>query len=247
MSLTTTYGTYDLLLVGLSYVISCLGSFTALRLARQLRKSTADDRKVWLGLAALAMGGVAIWSMHFIGMLAFDTGMPVAYDIAITALSLLIAILMTGLGLWLTCTEAMDARRLVGGGTLMGLGVASMHYTGMAAMRMNMRLTYEPRLFALSIVIAVVASSVALWLAFRLERAWHVAGAALVMGIAVCGMHYTGMAAVILRPVETPVAVNPAAVSPELLAYSVFLVSLVVISASLVIVSNQVENERLAY
>lgn len=246
MSFTATYGTYDLLLVGLSYVISCCGSFAALRLARQLRKSAAEDRWVWLGLAALAMGGVAIWSMHFIGMLAFDSGMPVSYDVAITTLSLVIAILVTGLGLWLTSTEKMDTRRLAGGGLLMGLGVASMHYTGMAAMRMNMSLSYDPTLFTLSIVIAIVASTVALWLAFRLEHYWHVTAAALVMGVAVCGMHYTGMAAAVLSPVETPVAVNPAAVSPELLAYGVFLVSLVVISASLVIVSNQAENERLA-
>lgn len=246
MTIATTYGTYDLLLIGLSYVISCFGSFAALRLARQLKRSTEGDRWIWLGLAALAMGGVAIWSMHFIGMLAFDMGMPVAYDITVTALSLVIAIGVTGLGLWLTCRDATNVVRLVLGGTLMGLGVASMHYTGMAAMRMNMRLTYDPGLFALSLVIAVVASTVALLLAFRLELAWHVVGAALVMGVAVCGMHYTGMAALILKPVEAPVAVNPAAVSPELLAYSVFLVSLVVISASLVMVSNQAENERLA-
>lgn len=246
MSLSTAYGTYDLLLVGLSYVISVLGSFTALRLARQLRKAAADDRRIWLALSALAMGGVAIWSMHFIGMVAFDAGMPVSYDVAITILSLVIAILVTGLGLWLVGTDEMDTRRLLGGGTLMGLGVAGMHYTGMAAMRMNMSMSYDPLLFALSIVIAVAASSVALWLAFRLELTWHVVGAALVMGVAVCGMHYTGMAAVILNPVKTPVAIDPAAISPELLAYSVFLVSLVVISASLVMVSNQVENERLA-
>jgi NO-binding membrane sensor protein with MHYT domain len=246
MSWSTTYGTYDLTLVGLSYLISVLGSFAALRLAQQLRKASAGERGTWLGLSALAMGGVAIWSMHFIGMVAFDAGMPVSYNIAITLLSLVIAIVVTGLGLWLAGSREMDIRRLLGGGTLMGLGVAGMHYTGMAAMRMNMTMSYDPTLFAVSLVIAVVASSVALWLAFKLELTWHLIGAALVMGVAVCGMHYTGMAALILTPVATPVAVNPAAISPELLAYSVFLVSLVVISGSLVIVSNQVENERLA-
>lgn len=239
------FDNYNLVLVLLSYVISVLGSFTALKLARQLRSSADSDRFIWLTLSALSMGGVAIWSMHFIAMLAFDAGMPVSYDMPITLLSLVIAVVITGGALYLVGSSALSGPRLVTGGFLMGLGVAAMHYSGMAAMRMNMTLSYDTTILVISVVIAIVASTVALFLAYKLDKTWQVVGAALVMGIAVCGMHYTGMAAARFGEATTAVAVNPAAISAELLAYGVFLISLVALSASLVLVSSQVANQRL--
>jgi len=136
------------------------------------------------------MGAGAIWSMHFIGMLAFDMGMPVAYDVPITLASLLVAVVVTG----------SDLRRGPGAdqpvaagrrGTAMGVGVAAMHYTGMAAMRMQAQLSYDLVIVAISLGIAVVASIAALWLVFNTTRLWQIVASALVMGLAVCGMHYT--------------------------------------------------------
>jgi NO-binding membrane sensor protein with MHYT domain len=143
--------------------------------------------------------GLGIWSIHFIGMLAYKLPVPMGYDVRITSLSLLIAIASSGFALWLVSQNELSWRRL-GAGVLMGSGVAAMHYTGMAAMRMSPGIQYTPSLFALSIFIAIGASGAALWIAFHLRR--HSTrvrllrvGAAIVMGFAIAGMHYTGMAA----------------------------------------------------
>ncbi len=151
-----------------------------------------DDR------GALAMG-VGIWSMHFIGMLAFSLPVELGYDISITALSLLVAILSSGFALWLVSQPRLPAWQLAFGALIMGAGISTMHYTGMAALRMQPGIDYDPTLFGASLVIAVGASAAALWIAFRLrQNTPHVrlarAGAAVVMGIAIVGMHYTGMA-----------------------------------------------------
>ncbi len=147
---------------------------------------------------ALAMG-VGIWSMHFIGMLAFSLPVELGYDISITALSLLVAILSSGFALWLVSQPRLPAWQLAFGALIMGAGISTMHYTGMAALRMQPGIDYDPMLFGASLVIAVGASAAALWIAFRLrQNTPHVrlarAGAAVVMGIAIVGMHYTGMA-----------------------------------------------------
>lgn len=147
---------------------------------------------------ALAMG-VGIWSMHFIGMLAFSLPVELGYDVSITALSLLIAILSSGFALWLVSQPQLPAWQLAFGALIMGAGISAMHYTGMAALRMQPGIDYDPTLFGASLVIAVGASAAALWIAFRLrQNTPHVrlarAGAAVVMGVAIVGMHYTGMA-----------------------------------------------------
>ncbi len=178
---------YNLLLVTLSYVISVLGSFTALRLCRQHAGARGAEKWRSLLAGALAMGAGAIWSMHFIGMLAFDMGMPVANDVPITLASLLVAVVVTGLGIYVVGKGPTSLWRLVVGGTAMGLGVAAMHYTGMAAMRMQARLSYDLVIVAISLGIAVVASIAALWLVFNTTRLWQIVASALVMGLAVCG------------------------------------------------------------
>jgi diguanylate cyclase (GGDEF)-like protein len=175
-------------------------SYTALDMAGRI---TASQTRVaacsWLGGGSFAMG-LGIWSMHFIGMLAYKLPIAMGYDVRITSLSLLIAIASSGFALWLVSQNELSWRRLGAGAVLMGSGVAVMHYTGMAAMRMRPGIQYTPSLFALSIFIAIVASGSALWIAFHLRRhSSHVrllrVGAAIVMGIAIAGMHYTGMAA----------------------------------------------------
>jgi len=220
---------YNLLLVALSYVISVLGSFTALRLCRQHAGIRGAEKWRSLLAGALAMGAGAIWSMHFIGMLAFDMGMPVAYDVPITLASLLVAVVVTGLGIYIVGQGPTSPWRLAGGGTAMGVGVAAMHYTGMAAMRMQAQLSYDLVIVAISLGIAVVASIAALWLVFNTTRLWQIVASALVMGLAVCGMHYTGMKAAIMRH-DPALPAQVVGLSPEILAYVIFLVTLVILS-----------------
>jgi len=154
---------------------------------------------LWMGGGALAMG-IGVWSMHFIGMLAFSLPIDLGYDLALTAFSLLIAVLSSGFALWLVSQPSLPALQLGFGALIMGAGIACMHYTGMAAMRMLPGIDYDPTLFGASLLIAVGASAAALWIAFRLRRhtpyVRQIRGlAAVVMGIAIVGMHYTGMAA----------------------------------------------------
>src|SRR5471032_216881 len=195
------HGTYNLWLVALSLVVATLASFTALDLSGRLSLLTqAGLRRAWLAGGAAAMG-IGIWSMHFIGMLAFSLPIALGYDLVITAGSLVIAVLVSYFALFVITRAKLTPRRLVAGGILMGFGIAGMHYTGDAAMRMKPGIQYDPVLVAVSIAIAIVASCVALWIARTLSDAdqRHMIakrlGAAVVMGVAITGMHYTGSAA----------------------------------------------------
>jgi PAS domain S-box-containing protein len=192
----TVIGRYDSSLVALSFAVACFASYTALDLGTRIRVSRGWERAGWLATAALAMGG-GIWSMHFIAMLAFLMPMPVGYDIALTALSLLVAIAVTGVGFYVIGTREATALQLALSGLFMGCGIVAMHYTGMAAMRMPAQLRYDQGLVAASVFIAIVASIAALWLTFRTAHLWQRALAAVVMGFAISGMHYTGMAAAV--------------------------------------------------
>ncbi|TSD77297.1 EAL domain-containing protein [Pseudomonas sp. KBS0710] len=192
-------GSYSPSLVVISLCVAILASYTALDLAGRI--ATARGRAVYLWMAGGAMAmGVGVWSMHFIGMLALRLPFALGFDLGITALSLLIAVLSSGFALWLVSQPRLPAWQLAFGALVMGAGIASMHYTGMAAMRMTPGIDYDPALFGASLLIAVVASGAALWIAFNLRRNTPYVrlargGAAVVMGIAIVGMHYTGMAA----------------------------------------------------
>jgi NO-binding membrane sensor protein with MHYT domain len=227
--------TYDPFLVALSYAISVFGSYTALQLAIAIPQA-----KTWAGVAgsvtgaAVALGGGAIWSMHFIAMNAADMGMPVAYDAVLTLASLLVAVAASAIGLFVVGRSDGGPYNLPLGGVLTGLGVAWMHYTGMAAMIMQAEISYDDTLFYASIAIAVVAATVALWLAFNLRGNWQRFGSAIVMGIAVCGMHYTGMFAVQLQHTKEAVAPTGMALSPADLAYSVFGITAILLTVLLV-------------
>ncbi|MGN4047932.1 putative bifunctional diguanylate cyclase/phosphodiesterase [Pseudomonas sp. SM4] len=192
-------GSYSFTLVFISLCVAILASYTALDLTGRI--ATAKGRAVhfWTAGGALAMG-VGVWSMHFIGMLAFKLPIDLGYDITITALSLLIAVLSCGFALWLVSQPKLPILQHAFGALIMGAGISAMHYTGMAAMRMTPGIDYDPALFGASLLIAVGASAAALWIAFRLrQHSPYVrlirAGAAVIMGIAIVGMHYTGMAA----------------------------------------------------
>ncbi|WP_429303706.1 MHYT domain-containing protein [Paraburkholderia sp. GAS199] len=185
----------------MSLIVATLASFTAIDLADRLSiLAYARLRHAWLAAGALAMG-VGIWSMHFIGMLSFSLSIPIGYDLAITCYSLVIAVLVSWFALHVVTGGRLKLVHLLAGGVLMGLGIAGMHYMGMAAMLMNPAIQYDWNLVAASVVIAIAASTAALWLARALRGTdqTHVMlkrmGAACVMGIAIVGMHYTGMAA----------------------------------------------------
>jgi NO-binding membrane sensor protein with MHYT domain len=191
-------GTYNPYLVVLSVLVACFASYTALDLGGRVGSARGTVRRIWLAAAAITLGG-GIWSMHFIGMLAFTMPMPMSYDIGLTALSLVVAILATLAGFYVISRHSTSPLRLTLSGTLMGLGIIAMHYTGMAAMRGNVELSYDPRLVALSVVIAIGAATAALWLTFRNTNPAQKSVAAIVMGIAISGMHYTGMRAAIFH------------------------------------------------
>ena len=188
-------GSFDPALVVLSVIIATAASYTALDLAGRVRASAGRARLAWLGTSAVAMGG-GIWSMHFIAMLAFVMPMPVAYDIGQTALSLVVAVLVTGAAFGIVVRPRAAWGEIGLAGLFMGAGICSMHYIGMAAMEMAAEIAYDPILVAASYLIAAGASVVALWLAFKTTSLFERAAAALAMGGAISGMHYTGMAAV---------------------------------------------------
>ncbi|MBH3773354.1 EAL domain-containing protein [Pseudomonas aeruginosa] len=231
-------GTYSPALVLCSWLVAILASYTALDMAGRI--STAQGRAAccWLIGGACAMG-IGIWSMHFIGMLAFSLPIPLGYDLEITLLSLLIAIAASAFALWLVCQETLPWTHWVLGALPMGAGVAGMHYTGMAAMHMSPGIEYSPSLFILSIAIAVVASGAALWIAFHLRR--HSSrvrllrfGAAVVMGSAIIGMHYTGMAAAQF-PEGSVCGAAISGVTSGWLALVIIIVTLAVLAIALII------------
>jgi len=192
-------GTHDPYLVALSILVASFASYTALDLGGHVPAARGLARRVWLGVAAITMGG-GIWSMHFIGMLAFITPVPMSYDIGLTTLSLLVAIFVTGGGFYVISRQSVSPSRLALSGSFMGLGIAAMHYTGMAAMRGQTELSYDRLFVALSLVIAIGASTAALWLAFRTTGLRQKVAGAVVMGLAISGMHYTAMGAASFAP-----------------------------------------------
>ena len=193
-------GTYEPWLVCLSVIVAILVSYTALVLAVRVSNANRSSARLWLGGGAIAMGG-GIWSMHFIGMLAFSLPIPLAYDVARTIGSLVIAILTSGFALWIAARSKIGLTALAASAVVMGFGICAMHYSGMSAIQILPTITYERAPFLASIAIAIGASFVALWLFVRprtgnTQRAGLMTvGSAIVMGFAISGMHYTGMAA----------------------------------------------------
>jgi NO-binding membrane sensor protein with MHYT domain len=182
---------------GLAYLVSCVGCFLGLRCTTRARAYQGAARARWLTMGALAIATTGIWVMHFIAMLGFAIpGQTIRYNVLITIVSMLIAVLVVGIGVFIVGFSRSETTwPLLIGGLILGLGVASMHYIGMAAIRVPDSVSYNPGLVVASVVIAVIAGIAALWAALRLDSLFSAFVASLIMGVAVNGMHYTGMAA----------------------------------------------------
>jgi NO-binding membrane sensor protein with MHYT domain len=162
----------------------------------QARANDGRRRAAWLCLAAVALGATGIWAMHFIAMLGFTIpGQTIQYNVPLTLASMVLAIVVVGAGLFIVSYGDGGWKRLLAGGVIVGVGVASMHYIGMVAMVMPDTMSYSPLLFTLSVAIAIVAGTAALWIGTWVRGWLPTLGASMVMGVAVSGMHYTGMAA----------------------------------------------------
>ena len=201
---STLVGSYDHVLVALSAVIAIMSAYAALDLAQRVTFARSGSRILWLTGGASAMG-FGIWSMHYIGMLAFRLPVPVQYDWPTVVLSLIASVAASAVALVVVSRPSMSGRQGMLGSVLMGGGIATMHYTGMAAMRMPAVWSYSPGLVGVSVFLAIVISFVALWLAFRIRRddaawSWRKSWSAVVMGLAIPVMHYTGMVAVTFTP-----------------------------------------------
>ena len=219
---------YGLVTPVAAYLMACLGGALGLRCTTRSLRDRGSYRPGWLVLGATAIGS-GIWSMHFIAMMGFTVEeIPIGYDRATTFASLAVGIVMVGIGIFIVGQRGATRMSLVTGGTITGLGVASMHYLGMAGMRFQGRIEYDTVTVALSVVIAVVAATAALWAAVAVRGFPATLGAGLVMGLAVSGMHYTGMAAVsvhVHEAVDTTVGGDPPAalLAPLLVGPAVFL------------------------
>jgi two-component system sensor histidine kinase/response regulator len=209
MAVVNLIGSYNYALVALSVLIAIFASYTALDLAGRVTAARGWSRAVWLLGGAGAMG-TGIWSMHYIGMLAFILPIPVAYHWPTVLLSLFAAILASVVALGVVSQQKMGAVRAFAGSVLMGTGIAGMHYIGMAAMRLPAVCRFNSFLVVLSVVFAVLISLAALWITFHFRDektgiGWEKLAGAIVMGAAIPVMHYTGMAAASFTPSGMPV------------------------------------------
>ncbi|SDC91957.1 PAS domain S-box-containing protein/diguanylate cyclase (GGDEF) domain-containing protein [Paenibacillus sp. UNCCL117] len=192
------HGSYDLELILFSYIVAVLTSYTVLDLVGRLGQVRGRNRWAWLSFGAAAMG-LGIWSMHFVGMLAFSLPTPIAYDIMLVVLSVLAAVAASWIALHIVGRIQVSVLQWIGGSLLLASGIVAMHYIGMAAMIVD--ISYDPWIVTLSVIIAVTASLAALALSFYFRREngrgerWMKLGSGLIMGAAIAGMHYTGMSA----------------------------------------------------
>lgn len=220
--------TYGWLNPVMGLAFAAAGSYLGLSASRFARAATsAGARLRWTLLAALAIGGVGIWMMHFIAMVGFTvTGADIAYDPGLTAASFGLAVAAVGVGLFISGGKRAGWPRLILGGVVCGAGVVGMHYTGMAAVATGGRVVYDPMLVAASAAVAVVASTVALRFTAVVDRRGSMALASAVMSVAVVGMHYTGMAAV---EVQGPPSEDVSGISPLVLLLPILILAMIAI------------------
>jgi len=193
--------TYDPILVIISVLVSIVGAYTCFDLVIQIdRNKQVVNRKLLVG-AAFAIGG-SIWAMHFVAMLAVKLPVEIRYDVLTTTISGLVSVFMTAVALLVISSASYSLTRTVVAGVIMGAGISSMHYVGMSAIRGNCGLSYSIPWVSISVFIGMLASSASLWAAMKLHGVWRRLVAALVMGISISGVHYTGMLGTSFLPID---------------------------------------------
>jgi len=236
---------YNWFLVSLSFLVAVFGSFTGLQITNGMKSSKDGPTSLWIFAAALALGGGAIWTMHFIGMLAYQTPMDIGYSPGLTFASLVLAVASVGIGVYIAVSGQLSFIRLLGAGLFTGLAVAGMHYLGMEAMVMpGSIMVYNKLIVGISVVIAVVAATVALWLAVNLKGTAIMIGSAIVMAIAVCGMHYTGMAAMtMVHTQEADQTIIENTMTPMTMGLCIFFASMLLLVICLIMSLNQLSDK----
>ncbi len=221
---TVHHFAYGWITLALAYMFSYLGSLAGLTATARARRTPERGRRArWLVLAAFAIGGTGIWAMHFMAMIGFAVdGTDVRFDLSITVASWLTAVVVVGIGLFIVGYGPRSVPRVLAAGVFTGLGVACMHYAGMDAMRLNGSISYDRTRVVLSFVIAVVAATAALWFTVSVRQARWIVVSAAIMGVAVTGMHYTGMSAVSVHLHTQPEAVPGVAALEYLIPILIF-------------------------
>ncbi|MDH5660175.1 MAG: response regulator, partial [Gammaproteobacteria bacterium] len=228
---------YNPYLVALSFFIAAYASYSMLSISERLINADSKSKLMWLFGGATTLGS-GIWSMHFIGMLAYEVNMPMTYDVGMTVLSGLIVLLASALAMYILGWGQITFKRIYSGGIVIGIGIASMHYIGMEAMIMPARLDYNFVLFIVSVLIAVTAAIAAMWIAHYLSnksREYHqllMLIASVIMAVAITGMHYVGMAAAIYTPMQNTL-VEAEVFDHSILIWMITLVTFLIVSASL--------------
>ncbi|MBV1944884.1 MHYT domain-containing protein [Streptomyces sp. BV129] len=235
-----------------AFLMACLGAALGLRCVVRTVHLDKGRKAAWLALGAASLG-CGIWSMHFIAMMGFRApDASITYDAPLTLLSLLVAIVVVSVGMFIVGYRGVAPMTLATAGIITGLGVAVMHYLGMAAMRLNGDIAYDDLTVTLSVLIAVAAATAALWAAVSIRGFLPALGASLVMGVAVTGMHYTGMAAVTVHVHSAGHAYGgesaASLVLPMLLGPAVFLLlaAVVVMFDPLLVAGDEREGSRRA-
>lgn len=228
---------HGLLTPGLGFLVMCMAAVIGLRCTVRALSAVGGTKRMWLLVGATAIGA-GIWTLHFIAMLGFGVpGSTIRYDVPLTLLSLVLAIGVVSAGVFMVGYGRSRARSLLLGGLGTGLGVATMHYSGMAAVRLNGTIEYSAMLVLLSVVIAITAASAALWIVLNVRGLQGTFIAALIMGLAVSSMHYTGMAAVTVEAVDETSSISGATAMEFLFPLSVGIGALLFAAFTIVAVS----------
>ncbi|WP_420237483.1 MHYT domain-containing protein [Telmatobacter bradus] len=236
-SMSSIAGTYDYRLVALSLVLAFVTSYTALDLGGRVRANQGGLRIVWLTGGAFAMGS-GIWCMHYTGMLAFHLPIPVFYHVPTVVLSLLASITSSLIAFYVVSRDSMTSRNIAVGSVLMGGGIAAMHYIGMSAMRLEAMHHYKPWLWTLSVVLAIIISFIGLRLIYytrdgnRSRKLKFII--ALIMGMAIPTMHYTGMAAVSFMPDDVAPDLSQSVGITALAIFAIVVVTVLVLGVALI-------------
>jgi len=225
---------YDPILVCVSVLVAIAGAYACFDLVIRVRRSSEPRRKNWLALAALAIGG-SIWAMHFIAMLAVQIPSMMQYDILITLVSGLVSILMTAVALAIVSTGVIGLKRIVTAGTVMGAGIAVMHYVGMSGMRGDFLLSYNTGWLITSVLVGIFASILSLWLVMglQLRGVWRRLLSAIVMGLSIAGVHYSGMSGTRFEPLTQMAEYSQPILSPFSLGLVTALVTFGILGWSL--------------